>query len=242
MSSPLEEPATDRLTQVHIHKENAFGPFDQKFPTERLHVRNPANTFSQRIAGYAITADRKVTMPNVDADCSIAHRDNSSGLITTDQLGTGTPDNTKFLRGDQVWATPAGGGGGGSGIQVRENSVAVTAASRSFLNFLDADDFLLTDDAVDDEVEVTVNRNAANGIAGLDASSRIAKAQGHSATVYNDVDNDLGAHFVDISRVAAPANPSANYGRFYVKQVDANNDGVYCLIKRNGSFVEVQII
>jgi len=35
------------------------------------------------------------------------------GLIPPSELATGTPDGTKFLRDDNVWAVPAGGGGGG---------------------------------------------------------------------------------------------------------------------------------
>ena len=35
--------------------------------------------------------------------------DIASGTIATGRLGSGTPDATKFLRGDQTWATPSGG-------------------------------------------------------------------------------------------------------------------------------------
>jgi hypothetical protein len=38
----------------------------------------------------------------------------SSALAVKNQLGTGTPTSTTFLRGDGVWAIPAGGGGGGT--------------------------------------------------------------------------------------------------------------------------------
>lgn len=37
----------------------------------------------------------------------------SGDVIPPENLATGTPDGTKFLRDDGVWATPAGGGGGG---------------------------------------------------------------------------------------------------------------------------------
>lgn len=51
-----------------------------------------------------------------DAQTPLAHThaaaDIVSGLIALARLGAGVPDATKFLRGDQTWAVPAGGGGG----------------------------------------------------------------------------------------------------------------------------------
>jgi hypothetical protein len=41
-----------------------------------------------------------------------AASDITSGTIATVRLGSGTANNTTFLRGDNTWATPAGGGGG----------------------------------------------------------------------------------------------------------------------------------
>lgn len=63
-----------------------------------------------------------------------------------------------------------------------------------------------------------------------------------ASVLQNTLDNDLGSHYFDMTRIATPSSPSANKGRFYVKQVDANNDGVFTVIKRNNSFVEVQVV
>jgi hypothetical protein len=41
--------------------------------------------------------------------------------------------------------------------------------------------------------------------------------------------------------MSAPANPSADDGRLYVKTIDSNNDGIFIKIKKAGAFVEVQI-
>lgn len=40
---------------------------------------------------------------NIDAS------DIATGTIDTARLGSGTANSTTFLRGDQTWATPAGG-------------------------------------------------------------------------------------------------------------------------------------
>ena len=59
--------------------------------------------------------------------------------------------------------------------------------------------------------------------------------------IKNSQDNSFGAHYFDVTRMSAPSDPSANNGRFYVKQIDANNDGFFVKLKKATAFVEVQI-
>lgn len=47
--------------------------------------------------------------------------------------------------------------------------------------------------------------------------------------------------YIDFTRTTAPGNPAANFGRAYCKQIDTNNDGLFILLKKAGSYVEVQI-
>jgi hypothetical protein len=52
--------------------------------------------------------------------------------------------------------------------------------------------------------------------------------------------------YTDYTRVSTtPSTPSSssstNVGRIYVKQIDANNDGLFIKLKKAGAYVEVQI-
>lgn len=49
---------------------------------------------------------------------------NDAGTVVQVPTATGTPDGTKFLRDDGVWATPAGGGGGGDLTLIEEIRLA----------------------------------------------------------------------------------------------------------------------
>ena len=69
-----------------------------------------------------------------------------------------------------------------------------------------------------------------------------ASAGGGSDTPWSEVHNFAGFYY-DMTVQTKPANPAVNAGRFYVKEIDSNNDGLFCLIRKNATdFVEVQIV
>lgn len=50
-----------------------------------------------------------------------------------------------------------------------------------------------------------------------------------------------GSNLYLTAQSSAPADPSSGIGKVYVKTIDANNEGIFIKIKKNGSIVEVQI-
>lgn len=73
------------------------------------------------------------------------------------------------------------------------------------------------------------------------ASIATAKLADSSNFILKTLDNSFGAHYFDMTRITIPSNPATNDGRIYIKQIDSNNDGVFCICKKAGSFVEGQI-
>lgn len=55
--------------------------------------------------------------------------DINSGTLATARLGSGTANNTTYLRGDQTWQTISGGTPGGSDTQIQFNSTGAFGAS-----------------------------------------------------------------------------------------------------------------
>ena len=78
-------------------------------------------------------------------------------------------------------------------------------------------------------------------VAGSPSGDYVGTSDSQDLTNKTITNGTLGASYLDITRMSAPANPSANDGRLYVKQIDANNDGIFIKIKKAGSFQEVQV-
>ena len=75
---------------------------------------------------------------------------------------------------------------------------------------------------------------------GASAPSWAAAASG-SDTPWSEVHNFAGFYY-DMTVQTKPGNPTANNARFYVKEIDSNNDGLFCIMRKNGSdTIEVQI-
>ena len=67
------------------------------------------------------------------------------------------------------------------------------------------------------------------------------KAAGGDDTPWSVVHN-FADYYYDMEVQTKPSDPAADHGRFYVKEIDTNNDGVFCLIRKNGGFEETQIV
>lgn len=97
----------------------------------------------------------------------------------------------------------------------------------------------LTNKSIDADLNTITNiENTDIKAAAAIATSKLADS---SNFILKTLDNSFGAHFYDITRITAPANPNVDDGRFYTKQIDTNNDGFFVKIKKNGSFQEIQI-
>jgi hypothetical protein len=68
-----------------------------------------------------------------------------------------------------------------------------------------------------------------------------AAAASGSDTPWSEV-HDFDTWYYDMEIQSKPADPSADNARFYVKEVDSDNDGLFCLIRKNGAFEETQIV
>lgn len=74
----------------------------------------------------------------------------------------------------------------------------------------------------------------------IDSADHHIKRKDNTGAVI-DIETSSTSGYRDFPRIATPANPATNTARLYSKQIDTNNDGLFMLIKKAGSFVEVQL-
>lgn len=89
---------------VYTDQANTFGSFNQIFPSERLQIRNPANSFSYIFQGSAITADRVLTLPLTAQTEILAVRPQI--VESSPANPTGTNSNVGVMMGLAVAFTP----------------------------------------------------------------------------------------------------------------------------------------
>ncbi len=129
-----------------------------------------------------------------------------SGILPLASGGTGannTATASRYLRGNGTTFGTSSSAAAGAGSCTNQVVTATNDDAAPTCN-------TITSAYVDSSVEKTASKNAASGYAGLDGNSRIAKAQGHSATLYNDQSNTYsGATTQDLSGITALKHPSA---------------------------------
>ncbi len=176
-------------------------------------VQDPANAQTAPAASKIPVADGAGKLADGWLSSSVSLLGNTvdlasevSGLLPTANGGTGANNAAttgRYLRGNGTTFSTSSGAAAGVGACTNQ---VITSANDDAAPTCNT----ITSAYVDSSVEKTSNRNAAGGYAGLDGNSRIAKAQGNSATVYNDQSNTYtGATTQDMSVITAVKLPSA---------------------------------
>ena len=110
----------------------------------------------------------------------------------------------------------------------------VTAAGTVADNVIDEAN-LKSDNGPTNDYVLTAKSSASGGLTWAAAASG-------SDTPWTEVHNFAG-YYYDMTVQTKPGNPSANNARFYIKEIDTNNDGLFCILRKKGSETqEVKIV
>ena len=176
----------------------------------------------------AATLSGDVTMANTGAVTVGTLNQNTTGSsasctglsATATALATG---RTLAITGEISYTSPSFDGTGN-----------VTAAGTVADDVIDEAN-LKSDNGPTNDYVLTAKSSASGGLTWAAAASG-------SDTPWTEVHNFAG-YYYDMTVQTKPGNPSANNARFYIKEIDTNNDGLFCILRKNGSDTqEVQIV
>jgi hypothetical protein len=180
-----------------------------------------------------------------------------------------TDEHLKIIKSDttvvDLESGGAGGGGGGlnAGGQITKNGTASATVFTIPHGLGQIPDFISVEAASDDALgEFKRTKDATNitityavppptgtgnlvfewgaGLIGTSASDFSATST-HIVTNKTYQDALFSTYFDMMNQGSAPANPTADRARFYIRDIDANNQGLFAKVKKAGAFVEVQI-
>lgn len=181
----------------HTHAQSAVtnlvSDLAGKAASVHSHPQSEVTNLVTDLAGKAASvhshaqADVTNLVTDLAGKAALSHAHNASdinaGTVATARLGSGTADGTTFLRGDQTWATPAGGGGASGkddqyyrqvGTSPLEryyiagmgNGIALTTGAPT-VNVLRAFPFFSTRGGTLDRIAIQVTTLIASGVARL---------------------------------------------------------------------------
>lgn len=164
---PTPVNTTDAATKTYVDTAAAAGTPDANSTTKG----------KLQLAGDLGGTAALPTVPGLTTKANTSHvhagTDITSGTVSTARLGSGTANSTTYLRGDNTWATPAGGG---SGMTAVAKSANYTANANEFIvGDATTTGFTVTLPAVVNGIKVSVKKvdSSVNGILVVPASGQI---------------------------------------------------------------------
>lgn len=168
------------------------------------------------------------TLVNTDAAQSLTNKtiagasNTVTGLVATTALSaTGTKDATTFLRGDDTWATPAGGGGGAA---TSLNNLAAVAINTSLVS-----DTTLTNDLGSSSVywnNVYAKRQYLNSTAYIDGATAGAATFALNNAAGLTLSNGNNTTYTTMMNANAVSMPANGYATMRIGQYPSDSNAV----------------
>ena len=195
------------------------------------------------IGGTSFDGTGNITPANItvadttDTTCSVALFESATGDLPpksdagiTYNAGTGTLTATAFA--GPLTGNVTGDATGSSGSCTGNSATVTTNANLTGDVTSSGNATTIATDAVDIAMlSATGTASATTFLCG----DNTWKAAGGDDTPWSVVHN-FADYYYDMEVQTKPSDPAADHGRFYVKEIDPNNDGVFCIIRKNGGF------